>query len=217
MKILLFSIALLSSIACLGQYNPLGAITMWTDGYVVTMQNDTIDGQVRVSSLVNDSPASVIIRTADDKKIKLKGDDLRMIAQRIPNFAYATGSIPREREMIVFERVPNPRRGGKPTLLERLTPYGSSIVLYFDVSGWKKTVDYSFGNFSISNRQDLSYIVLKNNTESLIAKRGDMEAIHENLFGDCPAFIRNYPVATRRDWNLFGDMVAAYNQLCQHL
>ncbi|GAB3506842.1 hypothetical protein GCM10027341_40570 [Spirosoma knui] len=217
MKAILFGIALFSSIICFGQYSPLGAITMWTDGYVVTMQNDTIDGQVRVGSFVNDSPASVVIRTADDKKIKLKGDELRMMAQRIPNFAYSTGSIPREREMIVFERVPNPRRGGKPMLLERLLPYGGNIVLYFDVSGWKKTVEYSFGNFTIGATQELSYVVLKNNSESMIAKRGDMEAVHETLFGDCPEFIRNYPVARRRDWQFFGDMVTAYNQLCQQL
>ncbi|QJW90873.1 hypothetical protein HNV11_16555 [Spirosoma taeanense] len=215
MKVLVLLGVLLSSVAARAQYNPVGAITMWTDGYVVTMQNDTVSGQVRVGSFINDSPAGVVIRLPDDKKVKLKGDDLRLIAQRIPGFAYSTGSIPREREWVIFERVPNPRRNGKPMLLERLTPDGGRIALYFDVSGWKKTTEYSFGNFSISKRQDLSYIVLKNGSESLIAKRGDLETVHERLFGDCPSFIRNYPVAKRRDWEVFGAMVDTYNQLCQ--
>ncbi len=214
MKVLIFCFVLLGQTVCLAQYNPVGALTMWADGYVITGQNDTLRGQVRVGSFVNDSPAGVVIRTADENKVKLKGDDLRLIAQRLPAFAYATGSIPRERELVVFERVPNPRRNGKPTLLERLTPAGGRIALYFDVSGWKKTTEYSFGNFSISNRQELSYVAVKNDRESLLAKRGDLEAVHDRLFGDCPAFVRDYPVATRRDWNQFGAMVDAYNQRC---
>jgi hypothetical protein len=207
---------LLISLVGKAQYVPVGAITMWTDGYVVTTQNDTIRGQVRVGSLVNDSPAGIIVRTDDNAKLKLKGDDLKLIAQRLPNFAYSTGSIPREREMIIFERVPNPRRKDKPMLLERLTPSGGNIALYFDVTGWKKTTEYSFGNFVLGvDHQDLSYIALKNGSEAFVAKRGEMETVHDRLFGDCPTFIRNYPTATRRDWRGFGEMVASYNQLCQ--
>ncbi|GAB4031750.1 hypothetical protein [Spirosoma jeollabukense] len=206
----------LISLSSNAQYRPVGAITMWTDGYVVTTQNDTIRGQVRVGSLVNDSPASIIIKTGDNAKLKLKGDDLAVIAQRLPDFAYATGSIPRNREMIIFERVPNPRRKDKPMLLERLTPAGGRIALYFDVSGWKKTTEYSFGNFVLSvDHQDLSYIALKNGGESFVAKQGEMESVHDRLFGDCSTFIQNYPTATRRDWREFGEMVASYNQLCQ--
>lgn len=215
MKRLLLVLGLVSSIVCRGQYNPLGACTLWTPGYVVTVQNDTLTGQVRVSSFLNDSPAVVVIRTPDDRTIKRKGDDLLVITQRIPAFAYATGSIPREREWIIFERVPNPRRGGKPMLLERLTPSGGRLALYFDASGWKKTTEYSFGNFSLSNQQDLSYILVKNSTEALLVKRGELETLYDNLFGDCPAFIRRYPTASRRDWNGLGELVAAYNQLCQ--
>lgn len=218
MKSFLYIItALLTSLVSQAQYVPLGAITMWADGYVVTVQNDTLRGEVRIGSLVNDSPAGVVVRTTDDKKVKLKGDELKLIAQRIPNFAYATGAIPREREMVVFERVPNPRRGGKPMLLERLTPFGGTIALYFDASGWKKSVEYTFGDFTIGASQELSYIVVKNNVEAVLAKRGTLEEIHENLFGDCPEFIRNHPVATRRDWRFFGEMVTDYNRLCQQL
>lgn len=197
---------------------PLGAITQWTDGYVVTMQNDTIRGRVRVGAMVNDSPASVVVEMDNSTKKKLKGENLRLIAQRIPSFAYATGSIPREREMVVFERVPNPRRDGKLTLLERLTPDGGRVALYFDPSGWKKSSEYTFGNFVFEfNQQDLSYVVLKNGQESLLAKRGQFEAVHDTLFGDCPEFVRSYPVATRRDWRHFGEMVMAYNRLCPQL
>src|SRR5215207_1479690 len=100
-----FFTALLSSTVCVAQYAPLGAITSWTDGYVVTTENDTIRGKVRVGTMVNDAPASVVVRAADDKKVTFKGEKLRLVAQQIPNFAYATGAIPREREMVVFERV----------------------------------------------------------------------------------------------------------------
>lgn len=217
MNVFLIAIALLAGAPCLAQYDPVGALTMWSEGYVVTLQNDTLQGEVRVGSLVNDSPASVVVRTVDGNKLKVKGVDIQLIAQRLPSFAYSTGSIPRDREMVIFERVPNPRRHEKPMLLERLTPFGGSVVLYFDVAGWKKTTEYTFGNFTIeTRRQDLSYIVLKNGREAQVAKRGDMEAVHERLFGDCPAFIRNYPSATRRNWNQFGEMVVAYNQLCSH-
>jgi hypothetical protein len=212
---LIILIALYASISK-AQYVPLGAISMWTDGYVVTMQNDTISGQVRVGSLINDSPAGIVIRKADDTKIKIKGDGVRLLAQRIPDFAYSTDSIPPEREMVIFERVPNPRRNNKFMLLERLTPFGGSIALYFDVAGWKKTTEYSFGNFVLSReQQDLSYIVLKNGIEAWVAKRGEMETVHEKLFGDCPAFLQQFPVATRRSWPYFGEMIRAYNDLCQ--
>lgn len=189
---------------------------MWTDGYVVTLENDTLRGQVRVGSMVNDSPASIHVKIDDGTKTNVKGEKVRLLAQRIPAFAYATGSIPRERETVIFERVPNPRRNGKPTLLERLTPSGGRIALYFDVSGWKKTSEYTFGNFAFElDRQDLSYIVLKNGNESVLAKRGEIEVVHDQLFGDCPALIRTYPNVTRRDWNRLGDMVLAYNELCR--
>ncbi|WP_080057944.1 hypothetical protein [Spirosoma aerolatum] len=215
MKLFVYIVFLLIGSTSFGQYVPLGAITMWTDGYVVTLQNDTLRGQVRVGSLINDSPASILIRTSDTNKIKLKGDDLRLVAQWIPEFSYSTGYIPRQREMVVFERVPNPRRNGKPMLLERLTPFGGSVALYFDAAGWKKTTEFTFGNFTVeTDYQDFSYIVLKNGQESWVAKRGDMEVVHDKLFGDCPAFIRNYPSATRRSWREFGEMVASYNQLC---
>ncbi|WP_338869270.1 hypothetical protein WBJ53_19695 [Spirosoma sp. SC4-14] len=216
MKFLWSVLSLISITLCQGQYNPVGAITMWTDGYVVTLKNDTIRGRIRVGMLVNDSPATVIIRHTDQTKTKLKSDDLRLIAQRIPDFAYSTGSIPQTRTFVVFERVPNPRRNNKLTLLERLTPFGGKIALYFDASGWKKTTEYTFGNFVFeTNHEEMSYIALKNGTEVLIAKRGNLEVIHDQVFGDCPAFIHNYPTATRRDWKQFGDMVYAYNQLCE--
>ncbi|GAB3019310.1 hypothetical protein [Spirosoma pulveris] len=216
MKVIFIALAVLSSILVRAQYRPLGAITMWTDGYVVTQENDTLRGQIRVGSMVNDAPASIQIRHADGSKIKLKGEDVRLLAQQLPTFAYATGSIPREREMVIFERVPNPRRNGKSMLLERLTPTGGRIALYFDVSGWKKTSEYTFGNFTFElDRQDLSYIVLKNGSESMLAKRGDIEVVHDQLFGDCPTLIRTYPTVTRRDWSRLGDMVLAYNELCR--
>lgn len=57
-------------------------------------------------------------------------------------------------------------------LLERLTPSGGRIAHYFDVAGWKKTTEYSFGNFVLGvDHQDLSYIALKNGSESFVAKR----------------------------------------------
>lgn len=216
MKVLLTILGLIATTSGWGQYNPLGAITMWTDGYVVTLKNDTIRGEMRVGMLVNDSPATVIVRGADQTKTKLKADDLRLIAQRIPAFAYSTGSIPQTRELVVFERIPNPRRSNKPMLLERLTPFGGKIALYFDASGWKKNTEYTFGSFVLeTNHEEMSYIALKNGTEVLVAKRGDLETVHDRLFGDCPTFIRNYPTATRRDWRQFGEMVYAYNQLCE--
>lgn len=215
MKGLVTLIAVVGSGLCQAQYMPLGPITQWTDGYVITMQNDTLQGRVRIGSMINDSPANVVLETADGQKRKLKGADLRVVAQRLPGFAYLTGSIPRDREMIVFERVVSPRQGARSVLLERLTPFGGRVALYFDPFGWKKTSEYTFGNFTVgTNPRDLSYVVLKNGTASLLATRGEFGVIHETVFGDCPAFIRAYPVASRRDWNQFGDMVKAYNQLC---
>ncbi|GAB3924462.1 hypothetical protein [Larkinella terrae] len=213
LKISLFA-ALLSPAISFAQYAPLGAITTWTDGYVVTTENDTIRGKVRVSSMVNDAPASVVVRTEGDKKITLKGEKLRTVSQNIPNFAYATGAIPRERETVVFERVPNPRKDGKTALLERLSQPGK-ITLYFDANGWKKHSEYTFGQFTIgTNPRDLSFVVVKDLTSARIVKKSTIDDEHEALFGDCPAFVRQFPAATRRDWNRFGEIVEAYNQTC---
>ncbi|MFC5410127.1 hypothetical protein ACFPMF_12455 [Larkinella bovis] len=216
MKMLKMSLllALMSPVAAMAQYLPLGAITSWTDGYVVTMENDTVRGKVRVSMMVNDAPGSVAVRTQDDKKISFKGDKLRLVAQDIPKFAYSTGAIPREREQVVFERVPNPRSNGKTALLERLSHPGK-ITLYFDANGWKKNSEFTFGNFTIgTNPRDLSFVVVKDRTNARLVKKGTIDDEHEALFGDCPAFVRQFPAATRRDWNRFGEIVEAYNQTC---
>ncbi|MGF7214196.1 hypothetical protein GGR92_000336 [Spirosoma lacussanchae] len=214
MKKIVFGFLLLGSHISSAQYDPLGAITSWADGYVVSHQGDTLAGQVRVGSVVNDSPTGIVIRLAGDKRVKMSGDELRTLVQQIPDFAYVTGGIPRDRKTIVFERVPNPRRGGRPMLLERLTPAGGPLALYFDVSGWKRTIEYSFGNFTISHRRDLSCVVVKIGQPPLIARPDNLEAVHDAIFGYCPEFIQNYPLATRRDWDRFGEMVVAYNQLC---
>jgi hypothetical protein len=209
-----FFLALLSSTVSFDQYAPLGAITSWTDGYVVTTENDTVRGKVRVSTMVNDAPASVVVRTGDDKKATFKGEKLRLVAQNIPEFAYATGAIPREREMVVFERVPNPRKDGKTALLERLSHPGK-ITLYFDANGWKKNSEYTFGNFTIAtNPKDLSFVVVKDQNNARIVKKGTIDDEHEALFGDCPEFVRQFPAATRRDWKRFGELVETYNQTC---
>ncbi|RAK02263.1 hypothetical protein LX87_00383 [Larkinella arboricola] len=213
LKISLF-FALLSATVSRAQYAPLGAITSWADGYVVTTENDTIRGKVRVNTMVNDAPASIVVRLADDKKVTFKGEKLRLVAQDIPKFAYATGAIPREREQIVFERVPNPRKDGKTALLERLSHPGK-ITLYFDANGWKKNAEYTFGNFTIAtNPKDLSFVVVKDQTNARIVKKGTFDDEHEALFGDCPAFVQRFPAATRRDWKRFGDLVESYNQTC---
>lgn len=207
-------LALLSPAVSFAQYAPLGAITSWAEGYVVTTENDTIRGKVRVGTMVNDAPASVVVRTGDDKKVTFKGDKLRLVSQNIPKFAYATGAIPREREAVVFERVPNPRQNGKTTLLEQLSHPGK-ITLYFDANGWKKHSEYTFGQFTIgTNPRDLSFVVVKDQTSARIVKKGTIDDEHEALFGDCPVFVRQFPAATRRDWNRFGEIVEAYNQTC---
>lgn len=218
MKAFFTSITLVVSLTGNAQYAPLGAITLWTEGYIVTLQNDTIRGQVRIESLTNESPATLVVRTVDNRKIKLKSDDVRLVAQKIPGFAYATGSIPRERELVVFERVPDPRRNAKPVLLERLTRFDGAVALYFDASGWKKSTDFTFGNLTIeTNHKELSYVAVKNGTDAFVARRGEIETVYERLFGDCPEFMRNNPMATRRDWRYLGDLIAEYNRLCQHL
>lgn len=218
MKAFFIIIALLVSLIGKSQYTPLGAITLWTEGYVITLSNDTIRGQVRIGSLTNDSPTTILIRTADNQKMKLTGEDIRLVAQKIPNFAYATGSIPHERELVIFERVPDPRRNNKPTLLERLTRSDGDVALYVDASGWKKSTDFTFGNFIIeTNHNELSYVAVKNGTEAFVARRGEIETVYERLFGDCPEFWRTNPAISRKDWRYLGDVVAAYNRLCHHL
>ncbi|GAB3320941.1 hypothetical protein GCM10027299_14740 [Larkinella ripae] len=209
-----FFLLLLSPAASVAQYAPLGAITTWTDGYVVTTENDTIRGKVRVNTMVNDAPASVALRLDDDKKVTFKGDKLRLIAQDIPQFAYATGAIPRERKQVIFGRVPNPRHNGKTALLERLSHPGK-LTLYFDANGWKKNSEYTFGQFTIgTNPKDLSFVVVKDQSSARIVKKSTLDDEHETLFGDCPEFVRQFPAATRRDWKRFGEIVEAYNRTC---
>lgn len=98
--------ALLGNLVCMAQYTPLGAITMPTDGYVVTTQNDTIRGQVMISTLVNDSPASVVVKTAGKEKVKFKDDELQQIFQRIPRFAYALGPSRRSAKRLFLNAYP---------------------------------------------------------------------------------------------------------------
>lgn len=213
MNYFFITLALLVSTIARAQYQPLGAITQPVEGFVITTRGDTLVGEVRIVSLTNDSPTSVTVQIPDHEKQKFKGHELRVIAQQIPDFAYQTGSIPREREYVLFERVTNPRTD-KSVLMERLTPADGPLALYFDPSGWKNSPGLTFGNFTISREQELSYILVKNNHEFFLARPTDVEQIHEKAMSDCPAFLERFPTATRRDWKELGERVIFYNQSC---
>ena len=175
MKTLFASAFLLVSTASFSQYLPLGAITMPTEGYVVTTQGDTLRGTVRVASMVNESPATVVVETTDQGKKKFRGDELRTVFQRIPAFAFATGSIPRQREAVVFERISHPRRGGKAVLLERLTEPSALVALYFDATGWKRNVEFTFGNFELATLpEDLSYILVEDGQPGRLVRKSEL-------------------------------------------
>ncbi|OZI06057.1 hypothetical protein BWI93_22525 [Siphonobacter sp. BAB-5385] len=213
MNYFFITLALLASTVARAQYQPLGAITQPVEGFVITTQGDTLVGEVRIVSLTNASPASVTVQIPDHEKQKFRSVELRVIAQQIPDFAYRTGSIPREREYVLFERVTNPRTD-KSVLLERLTPTDGPLALYFDPSGWKNSPGFTFGNFTISRQQELSYILVKNNHAFFLARPTDVEQIHQKVMSDCPAFLERYPTATRRDWQELGERVVFYNQSC---
>ncbi len=213
MNYFFITLALLVSTVARAQYQPLGAITQPVEGFVITTQGDTLVGEVRIVSLTNDSPASVTVQIPDHEKQKFRSLELRVIAQQIPDFAYRTGSIPREREYVQFERVTNPRNG-KSVLLERLTPIDGPLALYFDPSGWKNSPGFTFGTFTISREQELSYILVKSDREFFLARPADVEQIHAKAMSDCSAFLERYPTATRRDWQELGERVVFYNQSC---
>lgn len=175
MKTLFASAFLLISTASFSQYLPLGAITMPTDGYVVTTSGDTLRGNVRVASMVNESPATVIVESPERGRKKFRSDELRTVFQRIPAFAYATGSIPRERQAVVFERIGHPGRGGKPALVERLTETDGPVALYFDATGWKRNVEFTFGNLELATLpEDLSYILVEDGQPGRLVRKREL-------------------------------------------
>lgn len=215
MKRFLTAVLSLLSAASFAQYTPLGAVSSWTDGYIVTAQNDTVRGKMRVGMLLNDAPQQVIFKNADGKKQTYKADNIVAIAQRIPFADESLNPQIRERQYIYFDKISHPRRNGKMLLTERLSRTTGKLALYFDASGWKQTQEFSFGNFTIAtDPKDLSFVVVKRDAESFVVKRGNIQDHYENLFGDCATFVKKYPDATRRDWNRFGELVDAYNSLC---
>ncbi len=197
-----------------GQYVPLGAISSWTDGYVITTANDTIAGQIRIPMLVNDAPASAVIKTRDGQKQTIKAADLVQIAQRIPDYAYSTGHIPRDRQYIFFDKVPNPRRNQKPMLLERLSHPGK-VVLYFDANGWKKTTDLTFGALTVTlDHKDFSFVAVKDGQTASLLKKSNLNEQIGSLFGDCPIFINQLTTSEAPEWKHLDRILSLYNQSC---
>lgn len=175
MKALFASAFLLVSTASFSQYLPLGAITMPVEGYVVTESGDTLWGKVRVASMVNESPATVVVEGPERGRKKFRSDELRTVFQRIPAFAYATGSIPRQRQAVVFDRIRHPGRGGKAVLVERLTEAGDPVGLYFDATGWKRNVEFTFGNFELATLpEDLSYILVEDGQPGRLVRKREL-------------------------------------------
>lgn len=215
MKTSLLFACLFGSSVAFGQYLPLGAITTRTEGYVVNAQGDTVRGTVRVTNLLNESPATVVVETPDRGKKKFRGDELLTVVQRIPAFAYVTGSIPRQRKTVVFDRVQHPRQDGKAVLLERLTEPNGRVALYFDATGWKQNLEFTFGNIELATLpEDQSYVLVKAGQPGRLVRRGDLAQLHDEVFGDCPAFVQLVPELKRRDWRQLGFLVAEYNHSC---
>jgi hypothetical protein len=181
------------------------------DGYVITLQGDTIYGKVNVSAMAN-FVTGITFRPDEGEKTKYSAGEIkgfcqkrnvivRILDQDITTF---------DQKWVHYESGNNPKNG-KAVFLERLLT-GKSIKVYNNPGGLKASTNV--GDLKVADKE-YSYILVKNGGPAFILKGKNFDEKYKEVFGDCDKFNELIKInPDKKKFKRLGFMVESYNFVC---
>jgi hypothetical protein len=181
------------------------------DGYVITLQGDTLFGKVNVTAMAN-FVTGITFRPDEGEKVKYKAGEIkgfcqkrnvivRLLEQDLTTF---------DQKWAHYESGNNPKNG-KAVFMERLLT-GKYFKVYDNPSGVKAST--TVGDTKVADKE-YSYILSKNEGPAFIIKGKNFDEKYAEIFGDCDKFdelIQANP--NKKKFKHLGFMVESYNFMC---
>jgi hypothetical protein len=193
-----------------------------TDAYVVTADGERVDGQVGMTAYVNGTLRSVRIKQ-DDGGETFKSKELEAFAYkptalaRLGAMAEGTSSIAVssrtdfseviEREYVYFEQAELPGLLSSSAMLQLVNPgFNSRVSVYHDPDAKESR---SF--LGIFGGGDKSYVVVKEELDTVRVKKWKYRRQFNTLFGDCSAMVDS---VDGHSWRDFATHTYLYDTTC---
>ena len=189
-------------------------ITFFTEGYVVSLKNDTIYGLIKVEKAVG-FVHRIVFKSQVYRKTKLNASDILGFSQ---NRHIAITQYPEiksiDRAMVHYQSCPSPTDQKRKVFLERLVnisdielyAYPSGVSITQNTEGFTKATNY------------VQYWVCRKGKSSLRLNESTYSWAYEVLFEGCPMLV-NYAQSFEqpRDFNNFLSLLERYHEFCQSL
>ncbi len=227
LALLIFLMAIPSSVLAQGFISPVDGISAQTPSYVILPDGTKIEGTVPLAMFMNGTLRSITLKTADGEKAKYKAADVKVLANKPSALAKMSAMSDQvdslrdlitadwgevmQREWVMFEQALLPGKGDKYALMQLINPgFDSRISVYFDA----KAASNDDSVMGISTAPAESYIVVKDGKRSVqVKKSGYKKNMFDELFADCAPLMKS-AVAEKPKFKNFALHVYAYDQAC---
>jgi hypothetical protein len=209
-NLFILALFLLSSLDIFSQsfLMPLQDIPASQQIYVVTKNNQTIYGKMRMSVWMTGQLKSFTMISEDGEKLKYKAEEVQELGVRMNDWVRlqlrgeAMSSIKKaqntdmdvllNREWILFEQVMMPGNKAKYSLLQILNPGFDNKIKVFENPRAAKTAKTSVGGFAITGGEDRAFLVSKEGKQSFVVKKGSYDKSFGDLYGSCPQLVKEF-------------------------
>jgi|GEM_PF-456562 len=209
-----------------GFLSPIPGIDARQPSYIIPKGGERIDGNIPWAAFVNGNLRSLTFKTDDGRKIKFKAADvqelghkpgalakLAAMSDQIDNpwdFATADWEGTMGRDWVVFKQALLPGKKRKFALMQLLNPgFDGRIQVFYDAkaAGNDDTV------MGISTAPAESYMVVKDDRQSIQIKKRNYRKQFPELFGDCSKMMKEASDRKPKFKN-FASAVFAFDQIC---
>lgn len=189
-----------------------------------------VTGRLTSASLINGYLDRFTIKNEAGEKLKLEPEDVIRLSVRasatakITMAATSAASIKamsnrdfneiKNREYIIFETAMRHNKAGKIRLMQLLNPGFDSKFKVFANPNAQKTGGLSVGGIRVTGGEDRSYLLVRGEEKALMVRKVSYRKEFEEIFGDCPAMLKQFE-GDKIMWDDLAGHVFAYDSVCK--
>ena len=191
---------------------------------------EELNGQFKSAVLLSGYLDKITIVTPSGEKTKFQPEDivslkvkagslakLTMLAESASSIQEITKTDFNEiidREYITFETALKAKKKDKARLMQLLNPgFDKKIKVYADPEA-KETAGIALGGIQLTGGEDKSYLLVKDGSKAVKAKKKSYDKNFEELYAGCPKMIAGLK-SGKIKWADVAGHVFLYNQVCE--